>query len=108
MPRMVTTPPPRSWADAKEHIFKLADAIAAILRGKTNNTGEFTLAAGTTSTVVTDAHVTPSSVITWGAKTATAAAAMTALRYSAGVGQLTLTHDNTADVDRRFGYAAHG
>jgi hypothetical protein len=80
-----------------------------LLRGKLNCTGSVTLTAGATSTTLTDTRIGGSSVILFCPTTSTAAAAMTALRVTAkGDGTATLTHNNTADVDRTLDYAIIG
>lgn len=90
---------------------KLGNTINAILDGRQNNVGSFTLADGATTTAVTDFRVGSDSVITLMPTTATAALAMTAVYVSAIdplTNTFTLTHDNTADTDRTFKYEVTG
>lgn len=90
---------------------RIVQAIRDLSQGRSNAVGTFTLAAGGTSTVVTAANCGEDSVIVWMPMTATAAAAMTSLRIASGDverGQFTLTHNNTADVDRTFKYQIQG
>ncbi len=74
-----------------------------MLQGKLNATTTVTLAAGATTTTLTNPLLSAASYIGFMPTTATAAAAMTALYVSARTsGSATLTHNNTADVDRTF------
>ena len=70
---------------------------------------DVTLTANDTTTTLTDARISLNSVFVWMPTTATAAAAMDAV-YASTVtnGTATLTHDNTADVDRIFKVAVIG
>lgn len=89
--------------------FELRTVINSLLLGKTNNTGSVTLTAGATSTTLTDTRIGGSSVILFCPTTANAATATANLRVTAkGDGTATLTHSNTADVDRVFDYAIIG
>lgn len=91
------------FPDSKEHRRRLARAINRQLSGKLNATLEVTLAAGATTTTVTDVRLTYYSALIFSPLTATAAAAMTKVYVSAQEnGEATLTHDNTADTDRTF------
>lgn len=86
--------------------------INNIMLGKTNNTGTFTLTANATSTTITLAsgRLTPDSVIHWTAKTANAAGALSGMYYSvdAANNTFTVTHANTAAVDKTFSYTHVG
>jgi hypothetical protein len=92
-----------------QHRQLFADTINAILKGRANNVGSFTLAANTTTTTVTDPAFESSMVVTWMPTTANAAGAMTNLYVSArDSGTFTLTHSNAATVDRTFYYMRWG
>lgn len=67
-------------------------------------TGTFTLDANDTSTVVTDSRVNSGSIINITPTTSTAASEMGTIYITAGSGQFTLTHSNTADDDKTFNY----
>lgn len=78
-------------------------------QGKLNCTTTVTLAAGTTTTTLTDARLTPGSVILLMPTTSNAAGAVSGLYVSArGKGTATLTHANTGTTDRTFGVAIIG
>ena len=83
--------------------------INNLTRGKFNCSGSVTLTAGATSTTLTDTRIGGSSVILFCPTTATAATATANLRVTAkAAGSATLTHSNTADVDRQFDYVVIG
>ena len=82
-----------------------AQAINGLIDGKADVAKTFTLTAGATSTVVSDNKFESGMVPVWVPMTAHAATAMTSVYLSARAsGSFTLTHNNTADVDRTFGY----
>jgi len=66
--------------------------------------GAFTLTASTTSTTVTDASCTSSSVVIPVATTQHAAAALTSMWIVVGTGSFTVSHANNSYVDRIFNY----
>lgn len=93
------------------NMVRIVQSIRDLFAGRSNAVGSFTLTAGATSTVVLATNCGLESVITWMPRTANAAAAMDALYIADGNverGQFTLTHDNTADVDRSFYYKIQG
>lgn len=93
--------------DAENYL--IAELINNLLKGRLNNTGAFTLAAGVTTTVVVDTTFESSMVVCWMPTTANAAGAMTNLYVSARApGTFTLTHANTATLDRTFYYTKQG
>lgn len=95
--------------DLERWMFRAASIVNAMLDGKLNSFGSFTLTAASTTTVVNDPRAGIDSVVLPMPRSATAAAAMTALYVSAkGKGTFTLTHDNTADIDRTFDYVVIG
>lgn len=87
----------------------LIDLVAKVNTFMNGALIEVTLTANDTTTTLTDARISVNSRLTWMPTTATAAAAMTAL-YCPTItnGSATLTHNNTADVDRTFKVAVHG
>lgn len=89
--------------------YLLAETVNSMLKGRANNAGTFTLAAGVTTTVVEDNAFESSMVPVWSPTTANAAAAMTNVYVSArDKGSFTLTHANTATTDRTFIYTRQG
>lgn len=96
---------PVRWSNEEEHRIKLAQAINALLAGKTNARSTVTLTANTASTTVTDARIAAESLILLCPTTANAAAALSSTyQSSATSGSLVLTHANTATTDRTFIY----
>jgi hypothetical protein len=67
--------------------------------------GTFTLTAGATSTVVTNANCLSTSVVVPSALTADAANDMALMWFTPANGSFTVHHANNARVDRTFGYA---
>lgn len=83
--------------------------INEMLRGRANNVGEVTLDANTTTTTLSDIRIKQTMTAVLIPRTANAAAAMTNVYISAVAdGSITLTHSNTATVDRTFDYVLHG
>lgn len=83
--------------------------INEMLRGRANNVGEVTLEAGTTTTTISDIRIKQTMTAVLIPRSANAAAAMTNVYISAVAdGSITLTHANTATVDRTFDYILHG
>lgn len=83
--------------------------INEILKGRANNVGEVTLTASATSTTISDIRIKLTMTAVLIPRTANAAAALTNVYISAVAdGSITLTHSNTATVDRTFDYILHG
>lgn len=83
--------------------------INEMLKGRANNVGEVTLDANTTTTTISDIRIKQTMTAVLIPRTANAAAAMTNVYISAVAdGSITLTHSNTATVDRTFDYILHG
>jgi hypothetical protein len=83
--------------------------INEMLKGRANNVGEVTLTENTTSTTISDIRIRLTMTAVLIPRTANAAAAMTNVYISAVAdGSITLTHSNTATVDRTFDYILHG
>lgn len=84
---------------------RLFDSVEMLFNGRSRNQGSFTLTAGGTTTTVKHPLFESHQTLTWMPTTANAAGAMTNLYVSARTkGQFTLTHSNTATVDRTFEY----
>lgn len=91
----------------------LEDHVIPVLRnavaGKTNNVGDVTLTASSTTTTLTDVNLTPNSHIAFTPTTANAATAMAGLYVSARDNETaTLTHASSANADQTFTYAIFG
>lgn len=87
--------------------YEVSGALYDLALGRFESVGAFTLTAGGTSTIVNAAGVQAGDRVLWAPQTANAAAAMTNLYLvPANVikGRFTLTHSNTATVDRTFSY----
>ena len=83
--------------------------INEMLKGRANNVGEVTLTASSTTTTIEDIRIKQTMTAVLIPRTANAAAAMTNVYISAVAdGSITLTHANTATVDRTFDYVLHG
>ena len=83
--------------------------INEMLKGRANNVGEVTLDANVTTTTLSDIRIKQTMTAVLIPRTANAAAAMTNVYISAVAdGSITLTHSNTATVDRTFDYVLHG
>lgn len=102
-------PVPLQHANPTEWVKVIARTVNGLLNGRQNNTGSFTLTASATSTVVSDLRVGIDSVILFSPKTANAAAEYGTIYISAVTKeQFTVTHANTADVDKTFDYVVVG
>lgn len=93
-------------------IWRIVQSVISIIR-KWNSTGEVTLTAGATTTVVTKSvakgavNVGKDDQILLSPRTANAAAAIsTTYISSVGQGTFTITHANAGTLDRTFGWAA--
>ena len=82
--------------------------LNAVLRGKLDCTGTVTLAAGATSTTITDSRIGIGSVLLLMPKTASAAAALATTYVTPGDGAAVVTHANAPTLDRTFGVAILG
>ena len=95
--------------DERRHRERLASAVNALIAGKLDAVGTFTLAANASSTTVADNKFESNQVIVWAPTTANAAGAMTNVYLSGrDRGSFTLTHSNTATTDRTFLYVRVG
>ena len=90
----------------EEHVIPV---LRGTTQGKTNNVGDVTLTASSTTTTLTDANLTPNSHIAFTPRTANAATAKAGLYVSArDNGTATLTHANSANADQIFTFAIFG
>jgi hypothetical protein len=88
-------------------------AINLVLSGKVNSTGTVTLAVSpATTTVITNAFLSPDSLVLFDPMTATAAgldgAGLFVLEANRGTGSWTITHEASAAADRKFRYVVLG
>lgn len=112
MKRRFRTPPKFGFSNSDELARKLVLPIANdLLRGKSNNTFDVTLAVApaTTTTVTTDL-CTEDSIVLCTPQSATAATAVGAgvLWTEPKNGSFVLHHDSSASADRTFGVAILG
>lgn len=90
---------------------QFARVINNIMRGKTNNTGSFTVAASAASTEVAHPFIGGDSVILFMPTTANAATEYAAggmYVSSVGDGTFTVQHANNAQTDRDFNFVIIG
>lgn len=88
---------------------QIATTTNEMLKGRANNVGSVTLTAGATTTTIADIRIKQTMTAVLIPRTANAAAAVTNVYISAVAdGSITLTHANTATVDRTFDYILHG
>lgn len=77
--------------------------VIRLLQGKMNATTSVTLAAGTTTTTLTDQRIGPGSYVGLSPTTANAAGAVATTYVSAKTkGAATITHANAGSTDRTF------
>lgn len=100
---------PIAHPDPQLLTYLIAETVNKLLSGRANNVGSITLTAGATSTVVEDNQFESAMVPLLIPTSANAATAISGLYVSARVnGSFTLTHANTADLDKTFLYARWG
>lgn len=88
---------------------QISTTVNEMLKGRANNVGEVTLTASSTTTTLEDIRIKQTMTAVLIPRTANAAAAMTNVYISAVAdGSITITHANTATVDRTFDYILHG
>jgi hypothetical protein len=89
--------------DEKEHRRQIAQAVNQQLTGKLNATLQVTLTPSSVTTVVTDKRIGANTFFGFCPLSANAAGALSGLYVSSqSNGTATLTHANTATVDRTF------
>lgn len=98
------------WLDSAEtNPRRQNNVIQQLMQGRTNATGDFTLTANSTSTVVTSQTCGPSSVIVWMPTTTNAASQMATLSCATVAARtFTLTHASNANIDQSFKYIVLG
>jgi hypothetical protein len=99
---------PENFNLTAEYIRKVKDAVNLSLRGKSNNTGEFTLTASVTSTAITDNNCNANSVILIIPVTANAANHLADTYIVAGDKSFTVNHQSKTHTDRTFRYVVIG
>lgn len=88
---------------------RVAESVNAVINGHHKATGEFTLTANQTSTVVDDSRIGTGTVIVFSPTTANAAAALATTYISAvTANQFTVTHASAVSTDRTFKYTVNG
>lgn len=99
-------------AQGEKNLARIVQSIRDLYAGRNNAFGQFTLAVSpATTTVVTAPNCAPDSVPLLTPMTANAAAEWASgdMYVSAvGVGEFTVTHAASADVDRTFRYHTSG
>ncbi len=100
-------PVPQQHPDEGAHRRLLAEAVNLLLRGKSNNVFDVTLADSAATTTVTNNLITVGSVLHFMPTTANAAAEQGAgTMYVSSTGRLNgstvITHANNAQTDRTF------
>lgn len=107
MPRVQTVP--ESFQNVPEWCRRLALAVNGLLLGRSNNTRSFTLTPASSTSVMTDARITPDTIALLEPVTANAAADHGSGIYQvAAVGSITFTHPNNANADKTFRVALVG
>jgi len=100
---------PPVHANEVEHRRLLSQGVNSLFDGKINSVGSVTLDAGTNTTTLIDLRIGVNSVILLMPTTATAATANAAGIYITTTAEsATITHNNTADLDKTFQYAVLG
>lgn len=101
---------PLTFPDHRRWLEKIAIALNLAYDGKTDNVGTVTLTASATTTTVTDKRTSNASGVYLCPTTANAATALSTTYLSARTPgtSFTLTHANTADVDKTFTYTIVG
>lgn len=89
---------------------KIVLVVNNLVNGKLNNTGEFTLAASATSTIVKNNLVNPNSVVFPIPSSASAALDWSSgsMYITTGDKEFTVTHDSDAATTRTFKYVVFG
>ena len=92
-------------------LFRIVAAIRQLILGRNNATGDITLTAGATTTVVTGPNISGDGGVWLFPQTANAAGAVATTyvkRTDLIRGQFTITHANAATVDRSFYWVCLG
>ena len=99
--------------DSDPDIQRISRAVNLLLNGKINSTGTVTLAVSpATTTVITNALLSPLSVVLFDPMTETASGldgmGLHVLEADRGSGSWTITHEASAAADRTFKYVVLG
>lgn len=100
--------PPENYSDKAEYIRKIVQSVRNCVRGKMNNTGEFSLTVSSTTTVINDNLCNENSVILLSPLTSNAAQHIQHTYVTAGDKQFTVNHQNNMQTDRTFRYVIIG
>lgn len=102
--------PPKNPRLEEGYLRSLVNSIISCITGKTNNCGEFSLAASAASTTVKDKLCNANSVVLLTPISAHAAAEVGngTIYVTPGKNQFVLTHANNAQTDRNFRYVIIG
>jgi hypothetical protein len=93
----------------EKEMFPVVSTVNELVDGRSNNVGSVTLTPGATTTTVTFATASSSSMIALSQRTANAAAALSTTFISSKLnGSFVLTHLNNAQVDRTFDFSCVG
>jgi hypothetical protein len=99
----------KSYGNFEQFIIACVDVVNNILKGKLNNTGQFTVTANATTTTITDSRIGANSVICVMPTTATAATELATLYFGTfAEGSCVANHSNDAATDRVFKYTVTG
>lgn len=96
---------------SEKELWKVVFVVNELLKGRSLATGDVTLTAGATSTTVSAPNCGPDSKVFLFPQTATAAAVVASTFISSTnitPAQFIVSHSNTADADKTFGYVALG
>src|SRR5262249_42788504 len=99
----------RLLQQSEKNLFQIVQAIRELAFGRSLAVGQVTLRDGQTTTTVDAPNIGEQSEVFFSPRTAHAAAALANMRVTAvAPGTFTITHSNTADTDKTFGYVALG
>jgi hypothetical protein len=101
---------PESHRDATEHRRMLARAVGRLTAGKLNCTFEASLRPAQTTTILSDPRLSPTSLVLWMPRSASASAAERSGIWviARGKGEATLTHSADAATDQDFTFLVLG
>jgi hypothetical protein len=97
--------------DQIDYIRRATIVLRGVLDGKTNNVGDITLTASSTTTTLTDPLITVNSCIVFMPTTANAGAALQDGAFYVTIaahGSATLTHTSNSNDDKSFTYVVVG
>jgi hypothetical protein len=100
--------PPENYSDNPEYIRKVVQSLRNCVRGKINNTGEFTCTPSASSTVVKDNLCNLNSVVNIIPVTSNAASHLNQLFIIAGDKEFTVNHISNGQTDKTYRYVITG